>query len=204
MKRLLKLCVEKYSKEYSKQKAIPKKHLDNLMFLNMKKHNYIFKIYFLHIILQLNQVALNLSFPEKENSQFQMKSYSNEITIKIQGSGNQYVVYERFYKCPDYIYLNSFLTSSIEGNCKIISIPAHGEIINTVKLVWNDKLHSLNGMFMNFNHLKEADLSNFDSSLVSHMTAMFYNCPSVTSIDFSHFNSPLVEDMHLLFLNVNP
>ena len=84
MKWLLKLCVEKYSKEYSKQKAIPKKHLDNLMFLNMKKHNYIFKIYFLHIILQLNQVALNLSFPEKENSQFQMKSYSNEITIKIQ------------------------------------------------------------------------------------------------------------------------
>ena len=37
MKRLLKLCAEKYSKEYSKKKAIPKKHLDNLIFLYMKK-----------------------------------------------------------------------------------------------------------------------------------------------------------------------
>ena len=91
------------------------------------------------------------------------------------------------------------LTSSIEGNCKIINIPADGETINTVKLVWNEKLFSLHGMFTNFNHLKEADLSNFDSSSVSHMTDMFYNCPSVTSINFSNFNTSLVEDMRSLF-----
>jgi hypothetical protein len=86
-----------------------------------------------------------------------MKSHSNEITIKIEGTGDQYIVYEEFYKCPDYIYLNTDLTSSIEGNCKIINIPDEGQTINKVKLVWNEKLNSLHGMFTNFNHLKEVN-----------------------------------------------
>ena len=128
-----------------------------------------------------------------------MKSHSNEITIKIQGTGDQYVVYEYFYKCPDSIYLNTVLTNSIGSNCKIINIPTEGETTNTVKLVWNDKLQSLHSMFENLNHLKEADLSHFDSSQVSHMTDMFYNCTSVTSINFSNFNTSLVEDMRALF-----
>ena len=75
-----------------------------------------------------------------------MKSQSNEIIIKIEGTGDQYVVYEQFYKYPDYIYLNMDLTISIEGYCKIINISADGETINTVKLVWNEKLYSLHGM----------------------------------------------------------
>ena len=199
MKRLLSLHVEKYSAEYSKKKATPKKNLDNLMLLKTKKHSYISKIYFLLIILQLIQVGLNLSFTKKDGFQFQMKSHSNEITIKIQGTGDQYVVYEYFYKCPDSIYLNTVLTNSIGSNCKIINIPTEGETTNTVKLVWNDKLQSLNQLFTNFTHLKEADLSNFDSSSVSHMGDMFYNCPSITYINFSNFNTSLVESMRSLF-----
>ena len=146
MKRLLKLFVEKYSAEYSKKKSTTKKKLDNFVFLQLRKQTYISKIYFLLIILQLIQVGLNLSLDKKEYFHFQMKSNSNEITIKIEGTGDQYVIYEQFYKCPDYIYLNLDLTSSIEGNCKIINIPADGETINTVKLVWNEKLYSLHGM----------------------------------------------------------
>ncbi len=83
MKMLLKLHSEKYSAEYSKQKVIPKKNIGNLMLLNMKKHSYIFKIHFMLIILQLFSVGLNLSFPQKENSQFQMKSHSNLIPMKL-------------------------------------------------------------------------------------------------------------------------
>ena len=143
MKRLLKLLVEKYSVEYSMKKSTPRKNLSNLIFLQLKEQTYISKIYFLQIILQLIQFGLNLSLSKKECFHFQMKSQSNEIIIKIEGTGDQYVVYEQFYKCPDYIYLNMDLTISIEGNCKIINIPADGETINTVKLVWNEKLYSL-------------------------------------------------------------
>ena len=116
MKRLLKLFVEKYSLEYSMKKSSPRKNLSNLIFFQLKKQTYISKIYFLQIILQLIQFGLNLSLSKKECFHFQMKSQSNEIIIKIEGTGDQYVVYEQFYKCPDYIYLNMNLTTSIEGN----------------------------------------------------------------------------------------
>ena len=132
MKWFLKLCVGKYSAEYSRKKATPKKNLDNLNLLQSRKQTYISKIYFLLIFLQLIQMGLNISFSQKESFHFQMKSHSNEITIKIEGTGEKYVVYENFYKCPDSIYLNTALTSSIDGNCKIINIPAEGETINTV------------------------------------------------------------------------
>ena len=83
MKRLLRLRVENYSAKYSKKQTTPKKNLDNLTLLKMKKISYISKIYFLLIFAQLISVGLNLSFLEKDNSQFQMKSNSNEITIKF-------------------------------------------------------------------------------------------------------------------------
>ena len=83
MKRLLKLLVEKYSVEYSMKKSTPRKKLSNLIFLQLKKQTYISKIYFLLIILKLLQFGLNLSLSKKECFHFQMKSQSNEITMKM-------------------------------------------------------------------------------------------------------------------------
>ena len=88
MKWFLKPFDEKDSAEYSGKNATPKKNFDNLILLQPKKQTYISKIYFLLIILQLIQVGLNISFAQKERFQFQMKSHSNEITIKIEGTGD--------------------------------------------------------------------------------------------------------------------
>ena len=177
MKWLLKFKIEKYFAKYIKKKSKPKGLKNNLIYLKFSN------VWFFFIFIQLFIEGLNISFTKEKI--FQIQSHANEITIKIEGTGDQYVVSENFYKCPDYIYLNTDLISPKEGNCKIINIPSGGDTINTVKLKWNGKLLSLEGMFISFTHLKEADLSNLQGSSVSHMTDMFYNCNAMTSINFS-------------------
>ena len=158
------------------------------------------KIILALIFLQLVQASQDVpfSFALKETINFPMKSHSNESTIKISGIGEQYVVSEIFYKNPDLIYLNGN-TNPIEPNNRTINLPSNSEEINTLKLIWNDKLLSLHLMFENLTNITEVDLSRLDSSSVTHMTQMFWNCSSLTSINFANFDSSSVQDMHLTF-----
>ena len=187
---------DSFGKLEKKDKSL-KTGKQNLNFLKRKNIN-LYKVYFLFTLLELIQMGLNLSFSKKETFT-RMQCYLNEITIKISGIGNQYVVNKYFYKCPDYIYLNSVLTNSIEGSCNMINIPSEGETTNNILLGWNDKLISLHGMFSQFTHLLEADFSNFDGSSVTLMSDLFVNCSSITSINLSGLNTTLVETMQNTF-----
>ena len=193
MKWLLKFKIEKNCAKYRKKKSKQKLSNKNLNYLQFSK------VCFFFIFLKLFVEGLNFTFTKEKSFLFQVQSHANEITIKIQGTGDQYAVSENFYKCPDSIYLNTDLISPKGDNCKIINIPSGGETINTVKLKWNNKLISLQGMFIGFNHLKEADLSNFDCSSVSLMTDMFFNCSTVTSINFTNLDTSFVKDMRSVF-----
>ena len=136
MKRILKLENEKNSIEFLKKKTKQKKNQDNLLLSKCKQINFS-KIYFVLIFLQLIQVGFNLQFTKKES----FYSHANEITIKISGTGNQYIVYQSFSRCPSNIYLNSRSVSSVSGNCRMINIPS-GQT-NIVKLSWTSKLTTL-------------------------------------------------------------
>ena len=155
---------------------------------------------FFLIFLQLIQVGLNYETIRKEITKFHLESHSNEITIKIFGVGDQYVVSEVFSTAPDSIYLNNNLVTPYATNSKSINIPV-GSGNSTVKLVWNSQLNNLYKLFAELDNLLEVDLSYFDSSLVFQMTYMFCNCTSLEKINFNNFNTHLVEHMDLIFLN---
>lgn len=129
MKWLLKLKYEKNSfEDFTERSRLSKKDQQNLKFLKRKKVN-LSKIYLLLTLIQLIQVGVNLSLSQKDCFHFQMKSYSNEITItiKISGTGDKYMVSKDFYKYPDYIKLNTVSSGSIESSIKMINIPSEGE-----------------------------------------------------------------------------
>ena len=192
MKWLLKFKEETYSQRNSKKKQPNEvKRLKNLELFSL--------FYFVLISFSLIQLGFNIPMKRKEGTPFPMQSYSNEITIKLEGIGEQYILGQNFSLCPDSIILNGQSITVKEFNCSFIDIPDTAPPISTIQLIWNEKIYSLHGMFENLSNLVEVDLSKFDSSLVRHMTQMFWNCISLTSINFQNFNTSLVEDMHLLF-----
>ena len=164
---------------------------------NLKKAKNIWIIYptfyFLVLFLSLIHPNLSLSLTRKECS------HLNEITIKINGLEDQYILNNDFYYCPETIYLNGNSVSAVETNCKIINIPSGGESTNEVKLVWNEKLVSLAGIFSGLANLIEVDLSNFDSSSVIDMANMFFVSENLKIVDFSNFNTEKVVSMSQMF-----
>ena len=156
--------------------------------------------YFILIFLPLVQLGLSAPLIRNEYVPLRMiQSLSNEITIKIEGTGEQLILSTNYSFCPNSIALNGNPVTINSVNCSLINIPTGGSETNTVKMTWDDKLYSLHSMFENLTNLVEVDLSKFDSSSVKHMTQMFWNCVSLTSINFANFDTSLVEDMHLLF-----
>ena len=131
---------------------------------------------------------------------------NSEITIKIVGTGRQAVLFYGYTNaCPDYIYLNDDTENNYLGttdNCRYIIIPSELEstIIN-VKLIWTSKIYGYIQMFKEMPHLKEVDLSKFDSSEVDDMTYMFQDSPSITSINFQNYNTRKVRSFHCTFYN---
>lgn len=53
--------------------------------------------------------------------------------------------------------------------------------------------------YFNYCSAKELDLSNFNTSKVTDMSAMFYGCEVLTSLDLSSFDTSNVTDMHQMF-----
>ena len=54
-------------------------------------------------------------------------------------------------------------------------------------------------MFRGCSSLQNLILSNFDTSSVTDMQYMFYECKSLQNLDLSHFNTSLVTDMQYMF-----
>ena len=118
-------------------------------------YNYFFlfkntiMIYFLFIIL----FACPIISQNNRNLQFT----GSEITIKINGTGIQPIIYESFYKMPDKIYCNEIEVQRIDNNKIIIQ-----NDLSKIKLIWNDKLTRCYNMFVSLINIIEVDLSNFD------------------------------------------
>ena len=125
-------------------------------------------------------------------------STSNEIIIKISGTGEQSLLSENFYPCPSSIYLNNQPVDINSTNCKKINIP-EGVLSNTIKIEFNGIVTSLKEIFSNLQNLIEVDLSNFDSSSVIDMKDMFFNCNSLTSINLSNLKTNSVQIMQGMF-----
>ena len=183
---------------YQYKKLLSLKSHQNI--LNIKSiQKKISSIYFSLIFISLISVLLCIPHKEKPKLQFYFQSNSNEITIKIQGKGNQYVISPHYpYSTPNLVYLNDVLVSE-NANTKIINIPTDGEEINSIKLVWNTELTNMHRMFNSQANLLEVDLSNCDSSKVVSMLEMFGGSNSLKVVNFNNLNTESVVDMASMF-----
>ena len=66
----------------------------------------------------------------------------NSITVKIKGTGNQYILNPDFSPCPHYLYFNGKRITVDKTDCSTLFIPPDISI-NTVKLEWRIKLTNL-------------------------------------------------------------
>ena len=127
----------------------------------------------------------------------------SNITITINATGYQLIFYnncttidECGWDYPNRIYLNGNLTNTSEP---YIILTEKGT--KTIILEWENKLNSTNNMFLDCINIIEIDLSQFDSSSVTRMSAMFKNCHSLTSIDFSNFDTSSLMAIGSMFYN---
>ena len=54
----------------------------------------------------------------------------------------------------------------------------------------------MDSMFRDCSSLKELDVTHFDTSKVTDMTAMFYECSNLEEVDVSIFNTSNVKNMN--------
>ena len=103
---------------------------------------------------------------------------SNEIIIKINGTGTQQILNSAYIYKPDQILLDGNKVNVNEENKILIS--ENKENIITMK--WNNKLTSCTSMFENLPNIIEVDLTKFDPSDVKMMNSMFKGCTNLKKI----------------------
>ena len=70
---------------------------------------------------------------------------------------------------------------------------------NNITYVFKKDYIDINKMFKKCSSLTSINLSNFNTSNVTHMASMFESCSSLTSINLSNFNTHKIIDMSAMF-----
>ena len=117
---------------------------------------------------------------------------SNEIIIKIKGTGDQAILDSRV-QIPSQIYLNN------ESQSDMYTVYNLSKEINEIRIVWDSPINSCNNMFYDFINIIEADLSKFDASKVTSMSNMFKGCSSLISINLNISNTSSLTDLSDMF-----
>ena len=160
-----------------------------------------------HINYTLNLLLICLLYEGTQN--LKLFQSSSEITIKLKGTGNQYIlnnnnnltIEKEFYvfnEIPDKILINGVL-QDYTGN-EVYNLEKEE---NNITMIFNNLLNDCNLMFFNLTNIIEIDLSKFDSSKVTGMAGMFYDCTSLSSIHFNNFNTASTKTMHRMFHDCN-
>ena len=117
-------------------------------------------------------------------------SNSNEITIKVKGSGTQ-TICGSIHR-PNEIYLNGNIIGRDTNEVTL------SEETSTLILKYNDDQILGTGLFSGIEIVTEIDLTGCS---FSDMASMFEGCTSLTSINFLGVDSSSVQDFYNLFHN---
>ena len=127
--------------------------------------------------------------------------YSSEITLKIKGKGDQYIItnkeetnYNYVDTLPDKIYING-IKQEQTGKIAYNLI----EEYNVVTLEWEYPLKNCSNMFRSLKNITSADLSKFDSSKAESMYCMFIDCTNLKTINLKNLDTSLVTNMRSMF-----
>ena len=117
------------------------------------------------------------------------------IKLKVNQPGEIFIINNTKIPNPDEIYINSELNFT---NTSIITIE---NIAHEIELRFTNKLTTCENMFSTLSHIKEIDLTNFDSSECTNMDFMFNDCIFLEKIQFGNFNTGQVTSMCNMFAN---
>ena len=194
-------------KSFKKRKG-KKPNILNIIY-GFKKNNFKDKSIFAfgkNSILLLTIITF-LIFPlclPKEVKIRKLISY-NEITITINGTGDQKILSDSIIEKDGKNYSFQMLPDEILINGKHIEIIDNrtvynlSEEINNVTMKWNSNITNCNCMFSDLSNITSIDFSKFDTSQVTNMIYMFNKCNSLKSLDLTNFKTELVEDMCSMF-----
>ena len=132
------------------------------------------------------------------NNLYFIESQFSNITLKINGIGDKYIltpVTNNFGKdnYPNLIYINEESQSKIENQYYF------KQTNNIVQLIWYNNIYNCLSMFYQCSDITEIDLSNFDTSKVINMCDMFRGCSSLSSLNLSNLDTSKVTDMAGMF-----
>ena len=186
--------LENRTKEKLKTKIISLKDS-----LRINKVIFGFQNKFITLIINfLIMINLIVSISSKSNRFYKSRKLylSNEIKIKIEGTGNKEIfsLNSDFINNPPSIVL-------LNGN----NVPLDGNQINLIEeennitMIWENKLTKCDYMFYELENLLEVDLSKFDASEVTTMNNMFQYCYELISINFGNINTPKLKEIANLF-----
>ena len=128
-----------------------------------------------------------------------LKSKSSEITIKINGQGEQQIISNSFTTLPDIVYCNGIQKDISETKTIIVD-----QDENIIKMIWNTTLKKAKNMFQNLQNIIEVDLSNteFDTSNGLSMKRMFQNCLNLEKVTIgNNFDTNKVNEVIYIFDN---
>ena len=116
-----------------------------------------------------------------------------EISLKIQGTGYQVILYGR-ERMPDKVIINGEEQNYNEVMYKL------KDNNNNITIIWNN-MPSLKELFYLCDTIISIDFSRFDSSQESDISGMFKGCKKLKYINFNNFNTSSVEKMDQMFLD---
>ena len=162
-----------------------KKNEDNIELIKISYNYCIFLSFIIFIIFP--EIILSKSiFSRKLN-------LDSEITMIINGTGEQKILNELFRYLPTEIYVNN-ITAEISKTVKNLT-----DYENEIRMKWNYSLTSCDSMFQGLKNIIKIDFSKFDTSHVENMNNMFKDCTSLTSLDLRNFRSSSVKTMNSMF-----
>ena len=153
-----------------------RKSKSNIFYKLYRYINIIFKVFFFSYISIINtQVS------------------PSEISLVIDGDGNQTILNENFYKDPDNVIVNGETKNDCKKFCVLTTKP------NNIQLQFYDDITTCENMFYGASDITEIDFSSFNSFGVTSMKNMFKECTNLISIKFGNFRTSSVVTMESLF-----
>jgi surface protein len=150
---------------------------------------------FSNLILLLNIILL--LFPlclAYKNPNLRKLNNISEITLTIDGIGEQKIIYNSFYATPSKVIVNDII---MEEPGKTVNCTK--EKGNIIKMEFNESLNTAFNMFSRLSNITKIDLSKFDASQITEMNFMFNECQNLEYIDLTNINTSSVTDMSDLF-----
>ncbi len=188
--------------ENHKNIALEKKIIKGKFRIRKNKQDINYKIKKINnnksIIFLLNLIFLFLSIFLTKESKYNLRilNYDSIITLTINDTGVQNILYNKFSVKPYEVLVNGVLQRNVTNK---VLLEEKKE--NVIIMKFNTTLITSEKMFYGLSNITKIDFSEFDFSQVTSMKFMFNECRQLKYINFTYINTSSVIIMSDLFTN---